>query len=850
MNNDFSKFESDLRASRANNNNVFVRKDSIDPEQKKVITNIFDKIIYVSFFMLFVGVPLFFLGISFQGVIFEKQIYFYFWVLVALVSWVAKGAVTGEMRIKRTPLDIPILALLVIYIISTFFSVDRWHSFWGFFGDPSRGLMMVLASVVTYYLVVSNFNKSNFNWILGGLVASSFFISVFSILILFGVKVAPASIAKFIPLSLVGTVSGLKIFSGMMIPLIMIASFKLNESKNKFSKILSYLVLITIPVNLLLISMVFDQTIGMIILFGIGFFLLYILSHVVRPKENMTWVPMVVFVLGMIVLMSGKNNLVKVNVPVEVAPHIKISWEIVKGGIKDDPFFGSGPATYGYAFSKYKPQSFNNDIFYGIRFYQGAGLFFESLSTVGVLGAIGLLALTVVFINITIYLISRDKEKNKIYSLGFLSASLILVISSFIFRVEGTILLMGVLIGSLAISLILMESGIEGKDLKLSLKASPKFALTLAFIFIIVSAGVATLFVYIGKAFVADIYAGKAVRESRVSEEGSIKSLINAITLNRREGRYFSRVGQEYMVLANEEALKGEGKMDTEKLSLFANRAVAYAKEGALRMPNDALAVSVMAQVYEGLSLHVNGTLESSAKAYEELLVLEPHNPVAYLKLGQIKLVPAISEKDEEKKKTIVKSAKEYFEKSVKEKDNFAEGNYYLAISQNALGQKDEVVKSMVKAVNSDPNNVTYLFNLGRSYQEMGTQDDLNKAKDIFEYIVKKNPKEINTVFALGTLYEGMGEKDKSIEKYREVIELLRKMGGNSDDTISKLNKMIDNVRNGISNKNAVLESQNGANQNANRNTQDNVELIGSEATQNPVNDTNPPIESVNQINQ
>lgn len=848
MNNDFSKFESEVNVKRTNSD-IFGQKNNL-PEQKKVITNIFDKIIFISLFMLFVGVPLFFVGLSFQGVIFEKQIYFYFWVLVALVSWVAKGAITGEMKIKRTPLDIPILAVLVIYIISTFLSVDRWHSFWGFFGDPSRGLMMLISATIVYYLIVSNPNKNNFNWILGGMVAVGSFISLFSILILFGVKVVPASLSAIVPLSLIGTVSGLKIFSGMMIPIIMIVSFKMNESKKKFVKILGYVILVNIPINLLLISMVFDQTIAMIILFGIGFFLLYILSHVVRPKENMTWIPMIVFVLGMIVLMSGKNELVKVNVPIEVAPHIKVSWEVVKGGMKENLFFGSGPATYGYDFSKYKPQSFNNDMFYGIRFYQGAGLFFESLSTAGVFGAIGLLAVVIVFINIAIYLISRDKEKNKIYSLGLLSSSLILIISSFIFRVEGTIILMGILLGSLTISTILAESEIDGKELKLSLKASPKFALTLAFIFIIVSAGVATLFVYVGKAFVADIYAGSAVREAKVTEEGSIKSLMRAITLNGKEGRYFSRVGQEYMVLANEEAIKGEGKMNTTKLSDYANRAVVYAKEGVVKMPNDALSVSVLAQVYEGLSLHVNGTLESSAKAYEDLLILEPHNPVAYLKLGQIKLVPAIAEKDEAKKKASIKEAKDFFDKAVAEKSNFAEGHYYLAITQNALGQKEDVVQSMAKAVNGDPKNVTYLFNLGRAYQELGSKEDMDKAKAIFEYILTISPKEINTVFALGTLYENDGEKEKAIEKYASVIELLKKIGGSNDDTISKLNKMIDNVESGISNKNTVLDNQNSTKQGSGGNPQENVELIGSDAAQNPVNTTNPPVEGVNQINQ
>jgi len=846
MDNSFSKFGTGINVNKINKEVFANQSQPTSREEKNSATGIFDKIIYVSLFMLFAGLPLFFTGLAFQGVVFEKQIYFYFWVLVALVAWAAKGVLTGEMRIKRTPLDIPIFVFVAIYAVSTFFSVDRWHSFWGFFGDPSRGLMTVISCVIVYYLILSNFNKKNFNWIIGGLVFSGAVISIFSILVFFGVKVVPASISGLVPLSLIGTVSGLKIFSGMMLPIIMIAFFKMNESEKRWVNLASYALLILIPMNLLLISMIFDTTIAFIVLFGVGFFLLYVLSLVVRPKANLTWVPMVVFLGAMIVTILGGNSLAKINAPIEVAPNPQVSWEVVKGGLKENALLGSGPATYGYDFSKYKPLDFNQNIFYGIRFYQGSGLFFESFSTLGILGMISLLTLAVVFINVAVYLISRDKERNKIYSLGVLSATLILIFSAFMFRVEGTILLLGALMGSLTMAIIYLESGIDDKYLKLSLKASPKFALTLAFVFIIVSAGVATLFVYIGKAYVADIYAGSASREKSITEEGSVASLQRAIRLNAKEGRYASRLGQEFMVLANQEAAKGEGKVDAEKLRIYVNNAIYFSKSGADLMPNDALSVSVLAQIYESLALYANNALGSASETYERLLTLEPHNPLAYLKLGQIKIVPAISEKDEEKKKQSIQEAQDFFKKAIVEKANYAEAHYYLAVTQNALGQKDAVIDSMFEAVKNENNNITYLFNLARAYQERGSESDIDNAEKLFEHILTKNPEEINTVFASGTLYEKKGEKDLAIKRYEKVIEILNKMGTvDNTETVDQLNRMIDNVKNGVNNNSqTVLESQpenTQVGQPVGQENQQEVELIGSDPTQNPVNTTTPP---------
>lgn len=829
----FSKFETGVNVKNVNQAIFGQNVASAEKVNSKGI--VFDKIILFSFFMIFFGLPIFFTGLSFQGVVFEKQIYFYFWVLVALVSWVAKGVMIGEMKIRRTSLDIPIIIFVLVYLISAFFSVDKWHSFWGFFGDPSRGFLSILSMVAVYYLILSNFNSRILKWSLIGLISSSFAVSIFSLLVFFGVKIVPDSLSTFVPLSLIGTVTGLRVFLGAMIPLLMMVSFKMIDGKSRINVFLGYLMLIFVPINLLIVSMLFEKTVSIIILFGVGFLLLYILSHVVRPKENLAWIPMIAFVLVMIVLMSGPNKLSKINTPVEIAPDMRVSWEIVKGGLKENAVFGSGPATYGFDFSKYKPQSFNENMFYGIRFYQATGLFFESFSAVGILGLATFLAVIVVFLNITIYLISRDKEKNKLYSLGLLSSVIILVLSGLLFRVEGTIIILAAILGSITVATIFWESGLEDKYMKLSLKASPKFALTLAFIFIIVSAGVATLFVYIGKAYLADIYAGKAIREKKVTEAGSVSNLNRAIALNSKEGRYYSRVGQEYMVLANEEAAKPEGEMDANKISSFVSGAVAYAKEGAVKMPNDALAVSVIAQIYESLSMQVDTTLELAFKSYEDLLILEPHNPVAYLKLGQIKIVPALKEQDANKKNAIVKEAKEYFEKAVKEKTNFAEGYYYLAVTQNTLDQKDESINSLVKAVNSDKNNLMYLFNLGRSYQEKGGETDIDNAKKIFEYIISVNSEELNTIFALGTLYEKKGEKDKAIEKYKKVIEIIEKLGKGSEETVAKLNKMIDNIRAGIGNNNQSIDNTQ-PNASTTPATTQNVELIGPAPVQNPVN--------------
>ena len=52
-------------------------------------SGIFDLIISVSFMAIFFGIPVFFTGMTFQGIAFEKQLFFYFWLVLGVVAWVS-----------------------------------------------------------------------------------------------------------------------------------------------------------------------------------------------------------------------------------------------------------------------------------------------------------------------------------------------------------------------------------------------------------------------------------------------------------------------------------------------------------------------------------------------------------------------------------------------------------------------------------------------------------------------------------------------------------------------------------------------------------------------------------------
>jgi tetratricopeptide (TPR) repeat protein len=781
----------------------------------KFILRFLDKTISFSLFMLVFGFPLFFTNITLQGLIFEKQLYFYFWLLLALISWVARGVIKEELSVRRTPLDIPILGFWLVYFLSTIFSVDRWHSFWGAFGDPSHGFMSITGLVVAYYLIASNFNEKRLKLLFSAIIGSGSILILWTAILFFNIPFTgysliskiPERIAQYIPLSSIGSIGGLGIFFSIMVIFLTVAVLKMVENENGrkiFRKITIGFLLFVLLLDLFLILSISTYVPWIGLFIGVAMFLIYVLSKIVRPHRTWIWLPMVLFIVVMIIRMIGSVSLVKVNLPIEVNPDsffggYRVSWDIAKSSFKNKFFLGSGPATYSYDFSLFRPQYFNGTQFYNFRFSQGSGFFFESISTIGGLGIFFLAILGLSYLSICFYLISREKEKNKLYSLGIFSSAIIILTDVFLSKTDGTMFIFAVFLEIFSLVAILLESEAEPKYLALSLKASPKFALALAFVFMVVCAGVAFLFVFLGKIYVADIYAGIAAKEITQNQDDSIVKMDKAINYYGQESAYYTKAGIYYMALANNEALKPADQVNIDKIRQYINYAANAANVGVSMNKNSIETIEALAQIFENSGSYVADSLKLTEDAYKKALELEPHNPDFYLKLGQIKLVDASTQKDNSSKNALFGEAKNYFQKAIDEKNDFAPAYYQLSLVQDALKDTDSAIISETKAVNlTGGKNADYLISLGNMYRLRGKNDDLKSAEAIFKLVTGSDDKNINAHFYLGMTYEKDKNKDAAKGEYQKVIDLLPQQ--NSDDVKKQLQKMMSNIDKGIEN--------------------------------------------------
>lgn len=121
-----------------------------------VMLNFFNKIISLSFYAIFLIVPLTFAPDTSELFEFNKMWLTYGLAIIIATSWFCKMLVQKQLRIQRTVLDIPLGLFLLSQIISTIFSLDSHVSFWGYYSRFNGGLLSLITYIFLYYAFVSN----------------------------------------------------------------------------------------------------------------------------------------------------------------------------------------------------------------------------------------------------------------------------------------------------------------------------------------------------------------------------------------------------------------------------------------------------------------------------------------------------------------------------------------------------------------------------------------------------------------------------------------------------------------------------------------------------------------------
>lgn len=773
-----------------------------DAGQKSYVIKACSVIISSVFFLLFFLLPLFFSGISYQGLVFDKFYLFYLLVLVGMVAWVTRGVLEGSMRIRRTPIDIPLILFWIWYGVAAIFSADRWHSLMGSFADPSRGFVALTFFILAFYFIISHATTKRVRQALKGTILAGAIITLWSVYVLLGAPLMPETAKAFLPVSPFGTMSALALYLALLLPILVTGIFlNAEEETSPKQKALQVGMLVNMGLILFCLLTLYAYTPWLLVLAMATFLVIYIIARLVRPSGKVSWLPMVVFAAILGFLMIGQVNIARVQLPVEVFPTVKLSWQVAKNAIGEEWLTGVGPANYEVIFAEHKPENFNENQLYTLRFNQTTNLFLEVLGMTGVIGAILLAFVWVIFLGTGLYLLTyNSKETNKILSLGLWSVVILFFLSCIFIMVNGALLLVFVPLSALAYVVLQRETFSQENYLHFSLQATPKYALALAFTFMVVSAGVIYILIFFGKVYVADLLVAKGIRELASNNvEASLAATTRALQLYPQESNYYLRLAQGYSILVAQEAEKGE-EANQDRMVAGLQQALAAGEVAARLSGNDLATVEALAALYENAIRYANDATSRTSELYERTSRLDPLNPLYFVKMGQIKRFIGDSKEAPAEKEPLYREALGFFDQAIEKKENLGEAYYQKAITYSRLGELGTAIAEAEKAVQYEPRNASYLFTVGALHELRNEGEDRQTALKIYRDILTANQNILDVRLALALLLEKQGDREGALSEYQKALDIVKNAPGETGNLQQQIEQFIRTVQEGGSN--------------------------------------------------
>ncbi len=552
--------------------------------------------------LLFIVFPLTFTNLTTDLFVLPKQILLSFITLSLLVLYGAKTLINQGLRIKRTPLDLPVIIFGAVVFISVIFSVARYDSVYNF--------IPFLFSILLFFGITYNTRtQRSLNVLVGSLLLGGALSSIFALLSLLKVYPFPFDFTKIQTFSALGSMLDQAIYLGLLLPLGLYfavpnlrkgraAIFTANKENN--------------------IKMLSLGTLTIITLVGFA-----------------------ISIYSLIYLQKGLILPIATGFQVAFAAISQDGPRIIQGFL-----FGSGFGEYSIAFLRFKQALFNaNTDIWSLTFFRSSSFVLELLTTTGITGLAAFLFI--------MYKALRQKPFF-IPLVIFFVASLVLPLAFY------HLTLFFFILGIFAVHKSLSNHN-EYFDVELQLVAAKKgfFVLSTeeatgrqaekyAKILTSIVFGVILLVVlglgYLTYDFTINNINFQKSLVAATQNNGSLTYTYQANALNSFTGKYtdaYYRVySQTNLALANALANSNQGKKPTQETTqtiyTLVQQSINSARTATTLSPSNALNWQNLSNIYRSLIGFGQNADSFAILAAQQSVRLDPTNPQEYINLGGI----------------------------------------------------------------------------------------------------------------------------------------------------------------------------------------------------------------------
>ncbi|MBI5733891.1 MAG: tetratricopeptide repeat protein [Candidatus Kerfeldbacteria bacterium] len=759
-----------------------------------------DKILVWGLRLLVFLVPIFFLPWTSEIFEFNKQFILITLGVILLAFWVSRGVVARETIMVKSWLNWAVLAFLVVFILATIFSIDPITSVLGFYGRFNGGLLSLVAYLVMYFLVLQTVtpdSSQSIHWLLGSWLTGVGLGAVVLLLQLFGLRWLPfaaGQLSSFTPLG--GSLNSVALLLAASLPLALYLS---QAAKTVWGRVLS----VILAVLSLVLLFIVDYQLGWIgLIVGAVVWLGLVFWKNESVSSLWTLVPAVALLLAVIAWPLATPVLTRLPVPVEINLSLGSSWKIALQNVKASPWLGSGPETFIYGFSKYKPENFNDSNFWAFRFDKASSELAQLTATAGFLGLASYIAILLLALYAA-WRTLRDKTKTNWFLGAAVASSFLVLIVGSVFYFSNTVLAVNfwLLLGILGI----MTST---KKRTVSLTNSPRASFLFSFGLAVVALAVVGICFVVARFWLADAaYSRAQVASSKLETlDTASNELLNAITLNPWRDVYRIGLAQVFLGLANREANLPVGKTDEEKqtqlqrLQSYIASSIAAARSATELTKQNVANWEALGSIYRGTVLFARDAEDWVIDSFAKAVTLEPSNPALYTELGKAYLVSASrglqeasQTKDEAAKAKLnseavgkITKAIEQFDKAIALKADYTPAQFNEVLALELQNKIDDAITKLLAMRDYNPQDVDVLYELASLYL---TKNDFDKAQEAFSTITALVPNHANAHYGLAVVYVKKGDKDNAIKELQRVLEL---NPGNQD-----IQKQLDGLKNG-----------------------------------------------------
>jgi len=363
-------------------------------------------------------------------------------ILLEIVKWIWDG----KIAIYKSVFDKVLLLLLLSFIISSIFALDRWTAIWGFDGRLGTGIVSM--SVFFTFIFLSRSFLNNKKYIVKSIEILMFGISVLAILSL--ISFFKVNIFGWIPIFKHFFVVGLPltfysrelvlIASGLILLSVYLVINYLREKK--YQKVL--LPFLSMIIGFLVVPMFsINQGVALPIILFVALAFTALLLFM-KLEKSLRFLPALISILAILSTVfavglqydSFKNSLFgksfEVVTPIQLASDI--SWSVSSRAIVEDFFrglVGLGNDSFAIAYNLFKPAVQSTISLSNVSFISSSSEFFTTLATRGIAGVVVWILLGVVLIKTLINDLTNQKSEDSLVVLILQISTLVLYLGSF-----------------------------------------------------------------------------------------------------------------------------------------------------------------------------------------------------------------------------------------------------------------------------------------------------------------------------------------------------------------------------------------------------------------------------------